>query len=226
MTMPRSRVGAPRALHALAGGLASAIAVAACFAGAASLGGCERQAPTAAPPAPAAIGPEIAVRQATERLLGAWNRHDLAAWSALLTEDVWYTETDDSFYKRSQGRQQVIGRFEFELRNSTLHWQLKQVRPMPDGTVSVVLSQRKSMLPGADGRAGASFDSDPSYARWQRDGDGWRLAFFTSHRGWALAEIKKDDATQASVASASAARAGGLPAAVPANVGPTSPPAR
>jgi ketosteroid isomerase-like protein len=213
MTMHRARVGVPTALRALEGGLVSAIALTVLCVGAVSLGGCDRRAPAPPPAAPAAIDPETAVRQATERLLDAWNRHDLAAWSALLTEDVWYAETDDVFYKRSKGREQVIGRFAFELRNSKLHWELKQVRLLPDGGVAVVLSQRKSTLPGADGQAAMSFDSDPSYARWRRDGGGWRLAFFTSHRGWALAEIKKDEAPPASLASASAAAAVGLPAA-------------
>lgn len=214
MTGRRPRGGTRAPLRAPAAVLVAALVVAVLVAGATSLGGCDARSPVAPPAAPAVVDPETAVRRATERLLDGWNRHDLAAWSALLTEDVWYAETDDTFYKRSKGRAQVIGRFEYELRNSTLQWELKQVRLLPDGSVSVLLRQTKTMLPDADGKPGSSFDSDPSYARWRRDGDGWRLAFFTSHRGWALAETKKDEAPPAaSATAASTASATGVPAA-------------
>jgi ketosteroid isomerase-like protein len=183
--------------------------------------------PPAAPAAPAnvaaTVDPAAAVRRATERLLDAWNRHDLAAWSALLTDDVWYAETDDTFYKRSRGREQVIGRFEFDLRNSTLQWDVKQIRTLPDGSVSVRLRQVKTMLPDANGKPGPSFGSDPALARWRRDGDGWRLAFFTSHKGWALAEAQKDEAAVA--ASAASAATGPAAAATARPFGEASAPA-
>jgi hypothetical protein len=70
-------------------------------------------------------------------------------------------------------------------------------------------------------KTAAGFVSDPSYARWRRVGDAWRLTFFTSHRGWALSEIKKDEAPPANVASASAASAVGLPAAATAGAAST-----
>lgn len=204
MTRRRLREGVPTALYALA----SVFAFAVLLAGGASLGGWDARSPAApaAPPAvPPFVDPETAVRQATERLLDAWNRHDVAAWSALLTEDVWYAETDDTFYQRSKGREQVIARFEYEVRNSTLQWELKRLRPLPDGSVSVLLRQTKAMLPAADGKPGPSFDSDPALARWRREGDAWRLAFFTSHKGWALAEAQKEEAAAAANAASTAA---------------------
>jgi ketosteroid isomerase-like protein len=165
---------------------------------------------------------EAAVRTATEALVGAWNRHDVKAWSAHLTDDVWYTETED-FYERFKGRDKVVGWFSYNVENSDLQWEIVRMRTRPDGLVSVVLVQRMSMLPRTHGKYASVFTSDPSIARWRRDGDGrWRVAFFTSHKGWALAEMKKDDeafevaaaavpATAASVAAPPRATTGSEP---------------
>ena len=60
-------------------------------------------------PAPARAD-EAAVRQASEALVQAWNRHDTKAWSAHLAEDTWYTDVDDT-YERYKGRDQAVGRF-------------------------------------------------------------------------------------------------------------------
>ena len=67
------------------------------------------------------------------------------------------------------------------------------MKTRPDGVVSTVLVQRLSMLPKKNGKYASVFTSEPSFARWRRDADGrWWIAFFTSHKGWALAEMKKD----------------------------------
>jgi len=137
---------------------------------------------------------EAAVRQASEALVQAWNRHDPKAWSTHLAEDVWYTETDDSLYQRQKGREAAVGRFSYSVETSDLQWEIVRIKTRPDGVVSVVLIQHVKMLPKTDGKYASVFISDPSFARWRRDADGrWRVVFFTSHKGWALAEIKKDD---------------------------------
>lgn len=137
---------------------------------------------------------EVAVRSATQALVDAWNRHDPKAWSAHLAEDVWYTETDDSVYQRFKGREKAVSLVSYSVENSDLQWEIVRMKTRPDGVVSVVLLQRKSMLPKTDGKYRSVFTSDPSIARWRRDTDGrWRIVFFTSDKGWALAEIKKDD---------------------------------
>jgi ketosteroid isomerase-like protein len=136
---------------------------------------------------------EAAVRSATQALVDAWNRHDAKAWSAYLAEDVWYTDIDDR-YERFKGRDQAVGRFLYNVENSDLEWGIVRMKTRPDGVVSVVLVQRMSMLPKTGGQYHSVFISDPSIARWRRDADGrWRIVFFTSNKGWALAEISKDD---------------------------------
>jgi ketosteroid isomerase-like protein len=141
----------------------------------------------------AARADEAAVRQATEALVQAWNRHDTQAWSAHLAVDSWYTDVDDT-YERYKGRDQAIGRFSYSVENSDLQWDIVRMKTRPDGVVSVVLVERLSMLPKTDGKYRMVYTSDPSIARWRRDADGrWRVVYFTSQKGRALAEIKKDD---------------------------------
>ena len=155
---------------------------------------------------------EAAVRSATQALVDAWNRHDVKAWSALLAEDVWYTETWDT-YERFKGREKAVGSLSYSVENSDLQWEIVRIKTRPDGVASVVMVQRMSMLPKADGKYKSVFTSDPSLARWRHDADGrWRVVFFTSDKGWALAEIKKDDEGRAAAAApASAATASAAP---------------
>ncbi len=128
-----------------------------------------------------AFADEGAVRSATQALVNAWNRHDVAAWSAFLSEDAWYTDIDDK-YESFKGRKQAIGRLGYSIESSDLEWDIVRVKTRTDGIVSVVLVQRISILPKTDGKYKSVFTSDPSIARWRRDADGhWRVVFFTSH---------------------------------------------
>jgi ketosteroid isomerase-like protein len=173
-------------------------------------------------PAPAHAD-EAAVRQASEALVAAWNRHDPQAWSAFVAEDVWYAETDDSIYKRFRGRAKILGDLKFSIEGSDLRWDVVRTLTRPDGVVAVVLVQHMSMLPKTDGQYAAVFSSDPSLARWRRDGDGrWRLVFFTSHEGWARAEIRKDEDAAAGIAAPAPVV---VAPAVRARTGPGSEPA-
>ncbi len=153
---------------------------------------------------------EGAVRQASDALVQAWNRHDVKAWISMLTADVWYAETRDP-WERMKGREKVVGVFSPNVESSDLAWQIVHVRTRPDGVVGVVLVQKVSYLPRTAGKYKAVFTSDPSYARWRREPDGrWRLAFFKSHKGTALAAMKQDEelprVASASAPPASAAR--------------------
>ncbi|MEO5883425.1 MAG: nuclear transport factor 2 family protein [Caldimonas sp.] len=153
---------------------------------------------------------ESAVRLASEALIRDWNRHDLKAWGAHLAADVWYSETWDT-YERMKGREKVLGWFGPTVQESDLHWDIVRMSTRPDGVVSVVLVERKSILPKTDGKYKAVYTSDPSLARWRRDADGrWRLVFFTSNKGWALAEIKKDDEARNAAAAPAPAPAPAL----------------
>ncbi len=161
---------------------------------------------------------EAAVRSASQALVDSWNRHDVKGWSAQLPEDVWYTETNDSLYQRFKGRERAVGLMSYAIENSDLQWDIVRLKTLPDGLVSAVLVQRVLNLPKTAGQYKSTFTSDPALARWRRDADGrWRLVFFTSHKGWALDEIKKDDeGNAASSASAS----------TPGTVMPAPPPTR
>ena len=140
-----------------------------------------------------AAADEAAVRRASDALVQAWNRHDVKAWSSFLTEDVWYTETRDA-WERMKGRDKAVEVFAANVQTSDLAWRIVRVHTRPDGVVGVVLAQQVSYLPKTGGTYKAVFTSDPSYARWRREPDGrWRLAYFTSHKGTALAAMKEDD---------------------------------
>jgi len=40
---------------------------------------------------------------ALEAYVKTWNMHNVNAWAATLTEDIWYTEASD-YYQRMKGR--------------------------------------------------------------------------------------------------------------------------
>jgi hypothetical protein len=156
-------------------------------------------------PAPARAD-EAAVRKATAALVQAWNRHDVKAWSAFLAGDVWYREGED-FYERFKGRDKVVALVGDKVRTTDLQWEIvRVVDTRPDGIVGVVLVERLQVLPRTAGKYRMVFTSDPSYARWRKEADGrWRLVYFTSTKGVALADIKQDEqAPQTSAASAAA----------------------
>jgi ketosteroid isomerase-like protein len=134
---------------------------------------------------------EASLREAIAQYLKAWNRHDTKAWSAMLTDDIWYTEARD-YYQRMKGKKAVLSTFEYNVKNSDLVWEVRRLQMMPDGTATVVVRQVANILPKTGGKYASSFESEPSLARWRHGGGKWRLFFFTSNKGWALAEMKKD----------------------------------
>lgn len=138
-----------------------------------------------------AAGTEAALRDSIAQFEKAWNRHDVKAWLALMTEDVWFTQAQD-YYERMKGKKAVQTTFEYDVKNTDLQWEAKRVRMMPDGTASVELRQVALIPPKTDGKYKREDVSDPSFSRWRFEGGKWRLFFFTSHKGWALAEMKKD----------------------------------
>jgi len=144
--------------------------------------------------APAAVDDEAGVRQALQRCVAGWNSHDPRAFGDCLTDDVWFSEADDSFYKRFRGRDKVLGMFDYNIRNSDLQWEVVRMKSLADGSVAVQLKQRAGILPLNDGQYAMSFDSDPSLARLRRDGGVWKLYFFTSDARWARALMAEMDA--------------------------------
>lgn len=152
---------------------------------------------------------EAGVRAALAACVEAWNRHQPKAFGDIcLTEDVWFSETDDQFYKRFQGREKVLGTFSYNIETSDLQWEVVRLKALPDGTVAAELKQRIGILPRTADGYSKRFDSDPSLARLRREGNAWKLFFFTSHEGWArslLAGLDKPTAP-AAAAPAPAAR--------------------
>jgi hypothetical protein len=154
----------------------------------AALGTAAAVAFAAVPTSAQASADDAAVRAALVACVQAWNRHDPTAFGDCLTEDIWFSESDDSFYKRFQGRAKVLGTLDYNIRNTALRWDVVWVRPQPDGTVAVRLKQQVEVSPSQ------RFASDPSFARLRREGGAWKPYFFTSHEGWAKALIAALDA--------------------------------
>jgi hypothetical protein len=148
------------------------------------------------------LSDELGVRAALERCVAAWNRHVPKVFAdACVTDDVWFTEADDSAYRRFKGREKMLGLFDYNIRNTDLEWQIVGLQPLPDGAVAAQLKQRIGVLPRKQGKYAQSFDSDPSYARLRRDGKRWKVFFFTSHTGWARALLASPDAFPAEQAA-------------------------
>jgi hypothetical protein len=145
---------------------------------------------------------EAGVRAALAACTQAWNQHQAKAFgNACLTEDVWFSETDDSFYKRFQGREKVLGAFAYPIETSDLQWEVVRLKPLPDGTMAVELKQRIGVLPRTPDGYARTFASEPVFARLRRDGGAWKVFFFTSHAGWARSLLKALDAPPAAAAA-------------------------
>ena len=57
-----------------------------------------------------AVASEASVKATLEAYVKTWNRHNVNAWAATLTEDIWYTEGTD-YYQRMKGKKAVIAFF-------------------------------------------------------------------------------------------------------------------
>jgi ketosteroid isomerase-like protein len=134
---------------------------------------------------------EASLRSAMTRYVEAWNSHDVAAWSAHLTDDVWYTEAID-YYQRSKGKQNVLAFHGDSVKTSDIVWQVKRVKIQPDSSATVVLVHTANILPKSGDKYASTFVSDPAVSRWRLEGAQWKLYYFTSHKGTALDVMGKD----------------------------------
>jgi ketosteroid isomerase-like protein len=134
---------------------------------------------------------EASLRETIASYVATWNRHDVQAWSAFLTDDIWYTEADD-YYQRMKGRPAVLAFFGDIVKSTDLRWDVKRVKIMPDGTATVALSHFALILPKTGDRYASTFESTPSVSRWRIESDRWRMFYFTSHKGSALVALQKD----------------------------------
>ena len=140
---------------------------------------------------PASVPDEQRLRQALLAYQAAWNQHDENAWSAFLTDDIWFTESVD-YYGKQKGRDNAVSLFKSNFKESDLSMEIVKIRMMPDGTATVRTREVVSHLPKTDGKYKAVFDSDPVISRWKNVGGNWKMFFYTSHKGAALDQLKKD----------------------------------
>lgn len=147
-----------------------------------------------APAVPAQSGAapdEEKLRQTVRAYQAAWNKHDVNAWSAFLTDDAWFTQSMD-YYEKQKGKNNAVDLFKSNFEESDLSLEIVKIRMMPDGSATVQLKEVLSHLPRTDGKYKAVFESDPVISRWRNVGGNWKLFFYTSHKGWALDQLKKD----------------------------------
>jgi ketosteroid isomerase-like protein len=132
-----------------------------------------------------------ALEAALEAYVKTWNRHNVNAWAATLTEDIWYTEATD-YYQRMKGKKAVIAFSGDLVKTSDLKWEIVSIKMMPDGTATVVLRHHALILPKKGDKYASAFESTPTLARWRIEGGEWKMFYFTSDKGTALSEMKKD----------------------------------
>lgn len=140
---------------------------------------------------PVAVAEEQALREVLTQYGLAWNRHDVRAWSTFLTDDIWFTQAWD-YYGRQKGRENAVNLFRSNFLDCDLTQHVERLRFMPDGTATVAMRVSFSYLPKTDGKYRIVFDKDPVISRWRREGDTWRMFFFTSDKGWATDQLRKD----------------------------------
>ena len=134
---------------------------------------------------------EASLRSAIAKYVATWNSHDPVAWSAFLTDDVWYTEAMD-YYQRSKGKQNVVAIQGENVKSSDIVWQVKRVKIQPDDSATVVVVHTANVLPKSGDKYSSTFVSDPAVTRWRIEGGQWKLFYFTSHKGTALDVMSKD----------------------------------
>jgi ketosteroid isomerase-like protein len=134
---------------------------------------------------------EASLREALRKYVDAWNRHDVKAWSNMLAEDIWYTETTD-YYERMKGKKAVLDFFSDNVKTTDITWDINKLRMMPDGTATVVLRHVSLVPPKVNGKYKLTFESVPSVSRWRYERGGWKMFFFTTHKGMAVDAMKKD----------------------------------
>lgn len=140
---------------------------------------------------PTTANDEQDLRKALAQYEQAWNSHDVNAWSNFLADDIWFTQAFD-YYGRQKGRESALSLFKSNFLDCDLTHHVTRVRFMPDGTATVALRVSYSYLPKTDGKYRVVFDKDPAISRWRREGNRWLMFFFTSDKGWALDQLKKD----------------------------------
>ena len=147
--------------------------------------------PAAVQGQPVAAAEEQALREVLAQYEQAWNLHDVSAWSNFLTDDIWFALAWD-FYGRGKGRESAVNLFKSNFLDCDLTQHVDRVRFMPDGSATVAMRVSYSYLPKTDGKYRIVFDKDPAISRWRKEGSTWRMFFFTSDKGWATDQLKKD----------------------------------
>jgi ketosteroid isomerase-like protein len=133
---------------------------------------------------------EAAVRRALAQFLAAWNRHDLAAWSEMLSTDVhWVFPNSNS--KRSRdvvatyGSQRMrIYDVDFSVRRIKLHDN--------DTRATLTLGGQERELPVRDGKYVRIWNRDLLLTRWRLEDAHWRLYYWNDNTFESAALAKEE----------------------------------
>jgi uncharacterized protein (TIGR02246 family) len=120
-----------------------------------------------------------------------WNLHDATAWASFLTEDAWVTQAWD-FYGRQKSRASAVTLFNSNFKDADLTLTVRRIRIMPDDSATVAMRVVLSYLPVTNGKYRIVFEDDPAISRWRKENGAWKMFFYTTDKGWALDQLKKD----------------------------------
>ena len=123
------------------------------------------------------------MKAALEAYVKTWNMHNVNAWAATLTEDIWYTEATD-YYQRMKGKKAVIAFFGDLVKTSDLKWEIVSIKMMPDGTATVVLRHHALILPKKGDKYASAFEKHADLGALAHRG--WRMECSTSRHTRAL----------------------------------------
>jgi uncharacterized protein (TIGR02246 family) len=140
---------------------------------------------------PSSVATEVELKDVLRDFERTWNLHDTKAWSSFLTEDAWFTQAWDS-YGRQKGRDSAVTLFNSNFLDSDLSLTVIRIRTMADGTATVAMRVVTSYLPKTDGNYRIVFEDEPAISRWRKVDGVWKMFFFTTDKGWALDQLKKD----------------------------------
>lgn len=140
---------------------------------------------------PTTVAAESELQDVLRNFERAWNLHDAAAWASFLTEDAWVTQKWD-YYGRQKGRESALTLFNSNFKDSDLSLTVRRIRIMPDDTATVAMRVVLSYLPVTDGKYRIVFEDDPAISRWRKENGAWKLFFYTTDKGWAFDQLKKD----------------------------------
>ena len=129
---------------------------------------------------------EAALRETIARYEQTWNRHDVAAWSALLAPDA-----DLRYYDWGEvGRDAAVQTVGYNVQTQNLKWEVVRLKITPDGKATVRMRAEFCVEPKPDGHCKILLKGDPASSQWRRDGGQWLLTRFKWFQPLAEADLR------------------------------------